>query len=103
MRRSTGFSSSDGDGKEGADDITKETLKVLIVSTVKRELRAVGVAMHRAKSHGAAMPLETSNFKTEVANLLARKDFAAMKTKLATWLPADVAPTLAELPIEQLA
>jgi magnesium transporter len=49
------------------------------------------------------MPLETSNFKTEIVALLARKDFSAVKAKLAAWLPSDVAPTLAELPIEQLA
>src|SRR4051812_38759117 len=49
------------------------------------------------------MPLETSNFKSEIAALLARKDFAGVKAALATWLPSDVAPTLAELPIEQLA
>ena len=49
------------------------------------------------------MPLETSNFKNEVAVLLVRKDFPALKEKLASWLPSDVAPTLAELPVEQLA
>ena len=49
------------------------------------------------------MPLETSTFKNEIAGLLARKDFPALKAKLASWLPSDVAPTLAELPVEQLA
>ena len=49
------------------------------------------------------MPLENSNFKTEIAALLARKDLAALKEKLATSLSSDIAPTLAELPIEQLA
>ena len=49
------------------------------------------------------MPVQASNFKTEVAALLAKKDFAGLKAKLAPWLPSDVAPHLAELPVEQLA
>ena len=44
-----------------------------------------------------------STFKTEVSTLIANKDFAALKAKLAPWLPSDVAPILAELPIEDLA
>jgi magnesium transporter len=43
------------------------------------------------------------NFKTEISTLLANKDLAALKAKLAPWLPSDAAPLLAELPIEQLA
>ena len=49
------------------------------------------------------MPVQASNFKTEVSTLLLNKDIPGLKAKLATSLPADVAPTLAELPIEQLA
>ena len=48
------------------------------------------------------IPAQT-NIKTEVATLLANKDFAGLKAKLAPWLPADAAPLLAELPVEQLA
>jgi magnesium transporter len=49
------------------------------------------------------MPLETSNFKSEIAALLANKDFAGVKAKMAAWLPSDAAPLLAELPVEHLA
>ena len=49
------------------------------------------------------MPALASNFKNEVSTLIANKDFATLKTKLASWLPSDVAPILSELPIEQLA
>jgi magnesium transporter len=49
------------------------------------------------------MPMQASNFKAEVSTLLVNKDLAGLKARLATWLPADVAPILAELPIEQLA
>ena len=49
------------------------------------------------------MPNLASTFKTEVSTLLANKDLAGLKAKLAPWLPADVAPILAELPIENLA
>jgi magnesium transporter len=49
------------------------------------------------------MPALTNNFKTEISTLLAKKDFAALKVKLAPWLAADVAPILSELPIEELA
>ncbi len=49
------------------------------------------------------MPVQSSNFKAEVATLLANKDLAAVKTRLAQWLPADVAPILSELPVELLA
>ncbi len=49
------------------------------------------------------MPVQASNFKTEVSALLVNKDIPGLKAKLAAWLPSDVAPILAELPIEQLA
>jgi len=49
------------------------------------------------------MPAAASSFKTEVSFLLANKDFAGLKARLAPWLPADAAPLLAELPVEQLA
>ncbi|MBS0663856.1 MAG: magnesium transporter [Verrucomicrobia bacterium] len=49
------------------------------------------------------MPAETPNLKAEVSALISNKDFASLKQKLAPWLPADLAPILAELPIEQLA
>jgi magnesium transporter len=49
------------------------------------------------------MPVQSSNFKAEIATLLANKDLPAVKARLAAWLPADVAPILSELPIEQLA
>ncbi len=43
------------------------------------------------------------NVKTEIAALLVRKDFAALKRRLEPWLPADLAPLIAGLPVEQLA
>jgi len=49
------------------------------------------------------MPVQSSNFKAEIATLLANKDLPAVKARLVNWLPADVAPILSELPIEQLA
>ncbi|MDB6115845.1 MAG: mgtE [Lacunisphaera sp.] len=49
------------------------------------------------------MPALASTFKTEVSTLIANKDFAGLKAKLAPWLPSDVAPILSELPIEELA
>ncbi|HTL67886.1 MAG TPA: magnesium transporter [Lacunisphaera sp.] len=49
------------------------------------------------------MPVQANNIKAEISTLIANKDYAALKVKLAPWLPADVAPILAELPIEQLA
>ena len=49
------------------------------------------------------MPVQPSNFKAEMATLLANKDLPAVKARLASWLPSDVAPILSELPIEQLA
>lgn len=49
------------------------------------------------------MPVQASNFKAEVATLLTNKDFVGLKAKLGPWLAADLAPILAELPVEQLA
>ena len=49
------------------------------------------------------MPVQTSNFKAEISALLANKDLAGVKARLTNWLPADVAPILSELPVEQLA
>lgn len=49
------------------------------------------------------MPVQDSNFKVEIAALLANKDLAGVKTRLANWLPSDAAPLLAELPLGQLA
>ncbi|HVT72724.1 MAG TPA: magnesium transporter [Lacunisphaera sp.] len=44
-----------------------------------------------------------STFRADISTLIANKDYGALKAKLAPWLPADVAPILAELPVEQLA
>ncbi len=49
------------------------------------------------------MPGQTQNLKAEISALLANKDFAALKAKLAPWLPSDLAPILSELPVEELA
>ncbi|MDI1318669.1 MAG: magnesium transporter [bacterium] len=49
------------------------------------------------------MPTLASNFKAEISTLIANKESAGLKAKLAPWLPSDVAPILSELPIEQLA
>jgi len=49
------------------------------------------------------MPVLASNFKAEISVLIANKDYVALKARLAPWLPADVAPILSELPVEQLA
>ena len=48
------------------------------------------------------MPAQTSHLKTEISALLANKDFAGLKLKLAPWLPSDLAPILSELPVEEL-
>jgi len=49
------------------------------------------------------MPNLATTFKAEVSTLIGNKDIPALKAKLAPWLPSDVAPILAELPIEELA
>ncbi len=57
----------------------------------------------RGGTYVPAMPALASNFKTEISTLIANKEFVALKAKLAPWLPADLAPILSELPIEELA
>jgi magnesium transporter len=44
-----------------------------------------------------------AQLKAEISALIANKDFSALKLKIAPWLPADLAPILAELPVEELA
>lgn len=48
------------------------------------------------------MPLQ-AQVKGEIAGLIARKDFPAIKKYLEPWLPSDIAPLLAELSVEELA
>ena len=45
----------------------------------------------------------SSDLKHEVSNLLAQKNYAALKLKLAPALPQDLAPILADLPLAELA
>src|SRR3954469_13337407 len=47
------------------------------------------------------MPTQV-NVRSEIAALIDRKDFAGLKKFVEPWLPADLAPILAELPIEML-
>ncbi len=44
-----------------------------------------------------------AQLKAEISALIANKDVAGLKQKIAPWLPADLAPILAELPVEELA
>jgi magnesium transporter len=48
------------------------------------------------------MPAQ-ANVKSEISALIARKDIAALKKYLEPWLPMDIAPLIAELPVEELA
>jgi len=48
------------------------------------------------------MPAQ-ANVKSEVSALLARKDPGALKKYLEPWLPADIAPNIADLSVEDLA
>ena len=48
------------------------------------------------------MPAQ-ANVKTDLAVLIARKDLAALKKYVEPWLPADLAPLIAELSVEELA
>jgi magnesium transporter len=48
------------------------------------------------------MPAQAS-IKTELSALIARKDLGALKKYLEPWLPADLAPIIADLPVEELA
>lgn len=47
------------------------------------------------------MPAQ-ANVKTEISALIARKDIAALKKYLEPWLPMDLAPLIADLPVEEL-
>lgn len=47
--------------------------------------------------------LKTPEVKAEIATLLAKKDAAGLRKYLEPWLAADLAPFLADLPVEQLA
>src|SRR5262245_40031700 len=49
------------------------------------------------------MPADTAKLKAEISTLLANKDTTALKRLIAPWLPADLAPIVSELPVEQLA
>ena len=49
-----------------------------------------------------ARPAE-ANGKTDLAVLIARQDLAALKKYVEPWLPADLAPLVAELSVEELA
>jgi magnesium transporter len=44
-----------------------------------------------------------AELKAEISALLRHRDTAALKHKLARWLPDDLAPIVAELPVEELA
>lgn len=46
---------------------------------------------------------DQARVKAEVSALIARKDLAALKKYLEPWLPADIAPIIADLPVEELA
>ena len=48
------------------------------------------------------MPAQ-ANVKTELSALIARKELGALKKYLEPWLPADIAPIIADLPVEELA
>jgi magnesium transporter len=48
------------------------------------------------------MPAQ-ANVKSEVSALIARKDLGALKKYLEPWLPADIAPNIADLQVEELA
>ena len=48
------------------------------------------------------MPAQ-ANVKTDVATLIDQKDLGALKKYLEPWQPADLAPLIADLPVEQLA
>lgn len=47
--------------------------------------------------------MERASVKIEIAALIARKDYAALKKYLEPWLPADLAPVIADLSVEELA
>ncbi len=47
--------------------------------------------------------LAQASVKTDVATLIDQKDLGALKKYLEPWQPADLAPLIADLPVEQLA
>jgi magnesium transporter len=48
------------------------------------------------------MPAQ-ANVKAEISALITRKDLAALKKYVEPWLPMDLAPLIADLPVEELA
>src|SRR5436190_17944736 len=52
---------------------------------------------------GGVSTTTTTGVKAEIAALLARKDAGALKRALDRWLPADLAPLIADLSVEELA
>lgn len=46
---------------------------------------------------------EPKPIRAEVSALLAHKDYAALRRRLEPWLPVDLAPVIADLPVEDLA
>jgi len=47
--------------------------------------------------------VQQSNIRAEIAALIARKDVAGLKAKIEPWLPVDLAPSIADLSVEELA
>jgi magnesium transporter len=66
-----------------------------------RRLRS-GVAARRATCLRVAVT-DQNQVKAEIAALIARKDHAGLKRVLQPWLPLDLAPLLADLPVGELA
>ncbi|ATC64382.1 magnesium transporter [Nibricoccus aquaticus] len=46
---------------------------------------------------------DTLTLRAEISALIARRDFAALKKKIEPWLPVDLAPIVADMPLEELA
>jgi magnesium transporter len=46
---------------------------------------------------------DQANVKADISALIARKDIAALKKYVEPWLPMDLAPLIADLPVEDLA
>jgi magnesium transporter len=66
-----------------------------------RRSRRYLLKLRRSSASLSAMPAQT-NVKAEISALLDRKDNAALKKFLTPWLPADLAPIIADLPIGEL-
>jgi magnesium transporter len=49
------------------------------------------------------MPETTTELKAEISALLKAKDGVGLRLKLTRWLPSDLAPIIADLPVEKLA